>query len=305
MTRPLRQPVTAIGLLVNLLFLPLAAGFACEPLGLPADELLAGENGQFQVPPGADAGALVIALADCLGDPDPFARDGVGYTGIATILRSGDVEVDTTRALMSRLLTLLMDDDVSGNGFVQPFAALALAEVARVDRVTPIFSAAERSELVSAATHYLTNVRDYRGFDDEDGWRHGIAHGADFLMQIVLNAELDDEHVRPIVAAALSQVRAADGHAYVFGESQRLSRPVLFAARRGLITPDEWQTLLAPVGAPPGASWGAAFSSTHDLAILHNSRQFLLSVYASIAESDNALYAGIRAASRDALTALP
>jgi hypothetical protein len=304
MTRVLCRPVAAIVLLV-LLVLPCATGLACEPLGLPADALLAGESGQFQLPPGTDPALLVIALADCLGDPDPVVRDGIGYTGIATILRGGGIEADTTRALMTRLLVTLTGDDEAGNGFAQPFAALALAEVARVDRVTPIFTADERSELVAAAIGYIRNVRDYRGFDDEEGWRHGVAHGADFLMQIVLNAELDDRHVRPIVAAALGQVRAADGHAYVFGESQRLSRPVLFAAGRGLITPDEWQALLAPLAAPPGASWEAAFASTQDLAILHNSRQFLLSVYASVAESENALYAGIKAASRDALTALP
>ncbi len=303
MTRTIRRD--GVVLLAILLVLPCAESLACEPLGLPANAFLSADDGQFQVPPGKDPGELVLALADCLPDSDPVARDSVGYSGIATILREGDVDADTTRALMARLVALLAADDPSGDGFAQPFAALALAEVARVDRISPMFSAGERAELVAAATSYVRGVRDYRGFDDDDGWRHGVAHGADLLMQLVLNAELDDEHVRPIVTAALSQVRAAGGHAYVFGESQRLSRPVLFAARRGLITAVEWQALLAPLGAPPGESWAAAFSSTEDLATLHNTRQFLLVVYASVAESDNTLYTGIRDASRDALTALP
>ncbi len=305
MTRTLRRHRGAIVLLASLALFSAIDSRACEPLGLTPNALLSGDDGQFRVPAGTDPGELVLALADCLADPDPVARDSVGYSGIATILREGDVEADTTRAMMARLLALLAAEDPSGDGFAQPFAALALAEVARVDRISPMFSAGERAELVAAATNYVRGVRDYRGFDDEDGWRHGVAHGADLLMQLVLNAELADEHVRPIVTAALSQVRAADGHAYVFGESQRLSRPVLFAARRGLITAEEWQALFAPLRAPPGASWAAAFSSTQDLAILHNTRQFLLSVYASVAESDNALYTGIRDASRDALTALP
>ena len=100
---------------------------------------------------------------------------------------------------MARLLDLLTADDASGDGFAQPFAALALAEVARVDRVAPIFTADERAVLVTAATNYVRSVRDYRGFDDVQGWRHGVAHGADFLMQLVLNGELDDKHIRPIV----------------------------------------------------------------------------------------------------------
>lgn len=293
----------SVVLLTSVLLLPVTEARACEPLGRPAGVFLSGNHGQFVVPPGVDADALVLELADCLSNPDPLARDSVGYTGIATILREGNVAAETTRALMTRLLAMLEVEDESG--FAQPFAALALAEVARVDRLSPLFSDAERAELVAAATGYISSIRDYRGFDDVDGWRHGVAHGADFLMQLVLNAELGDEHVRSIVAAALSQVRAANGHAYVFGESQRLARPVLFAARRELITADEWQALFAPLTEPPGDSWQAAFSSTRKLAILHNTRQFLLAVYASIAESENAAYAGIRDAARSALAALP
>ena len=297
------RPGAPVILLAGLLALPYPGAHACEPLGRPAGDFLSGDNGEFAAPRDADPGELVLALADCLADPDPVARDGVGYTGIAAILRGGEVDAATTRALMARLLAMLEAQDESG--FARPFAALALAEVARVDRVRPLFSDAERGELVAAAGSYLRGVRDYRGFDDEDGWRHGVAHGADFLMQLVLNPGLGDDHVRPIVAAALSQVRAADGHAYVFGEGQRLARPVLFAARRELITADEWQAFLAPLAEPPGDSWQAAFSSTADLAILHNTRQFLLAVYASVAESENAAYAGIRDAARGALAALP
>lgn len=303
MTRFCCHHGTCFVLLTSVLLLPFTAARACEPLGLPANVFLSGDHGQFAVPPDVDAAALVLALAACLADPDPVIRDGIGYAGIAAILRDGSVTAETIRALMTHLLALLEAEDESGFG--PPFAALALAEVARVDRVDPLFSDAERAALVAAATDYIRGIRDYRGFDDHDGWRHGVAHGADLLMQLVLNAELDDEHTRPIVTAAISQVRAANGHFYVFGEGQRLARPVLFAARRGLIAADEWQALFAPLGEPPGDSWQAAFSSRRDLAILHNTRQFLLAVYASIAESEDAGYAGIRDAARSALTALP
>ena len=305
MTRTNCRHAAAIALLAKLLLLPFSVGLACEPLGRPADTYLASADGRFHVPPGASPDELVIALADCLDDPDPVARDEVAYMGIAKLLRAGSVDADTVRTLKALLLTRLTKDDPSGDGFTQPFAALALAEVARVDRVEPLFSDAERSELVAAATRYVIGVRDYRGFEEEAGWRHGVAHGADLLLQLVLNSALDDAHVRPIVEAALSQVRAANGHAYVFGEGQRLARPVLYAARRDLISAAEWQALFAPLAAAPGDSWNAAFSSTDDLAVLHNTRQFLLSVYSSVAESDDAVYAGIRDASRNALTALP
>ena len=303
MLRKPRRHRLAAAALLSFMALASPTALACKPMGLSPDELLSGDDGAFRVPPSIDPDKLVLALAKCLPERDPVLRDSVGYAGIAAILRSGNVDAETVRALKSRLLRMLRANDP--DGFARPFAALGLAEVARVDRVGPMFSQDERAELVAAATDYVENVRDYRGFDDVEGWRHGVAHGADLLMQLVLNTELDDSHLRPIVAAALSQAGAADGHAYIFGEGQRLARPVLFAARRGVIDDDEWQALFAPLATPPGESWGDAFSSTADLAILHNTRQFLLAVYASVAESTNPAFSGTRDAARTALSALP
>jgi len=278
---------------------------ACKPLGYAKPLLLSGAGGQFAVPPGADRNALALALVDCLGSADPELRDAIGYTGLATLLRGGDIEPGVVRRLRTELIILLSGDDAGGAGFLQPFAALALAEVARVDRISPLFSADERAELVDTATTYIEGIRDYRGYSDTEGWRHGVAHGADLLLQLVLNPALDAADVRPIVRAALSQVRAADGHAYIYGEGRRLARPVLFAARRDVISAAEWQELFEALTAPPGASWDEAFRSSDQLAVLHNLRGFFLEIYAGVAESPRAELAGIRDAARAALEQLP
>ena len=36
------------------------------------------------------------------------------------------------------------------------------------------------------------SVRDYRGFDAKQGWRHGVAHGADLLLQLSRNRHAVD-----------------------------------------------------------------------------------------------------------------
>jgi len=41
--------------------------------------------------------------------------------------------------------------------------------------------------LLNAAANYLVALRDYRGFDDGVGWRHGVAHAADLLAQLALS----------------------------------------------------------------------------------------------------------------------
>ncbi len=291
--------------MLPLAFLTLAGpAFACEPLGYDKTTLL-DASGAFVMPADADVDRMTLALADCLDHPDPEWRDAIGYMGITTLLRGGDVAALTVRELRDGLSAVLAGKDPSGDGFAKPFAALAMAEVARVDRVSPLFSDEERASLVDTAVTYVSGIRDYRGFAPAEGWRHGVAHGADLLMQLVLNPELDEVHVRPIIEAALSQVNAADDHAYVFGESLRLARPVLFAAQRELVSPDEWQTYFGALTEPPGESWSTSFSTVAGQSRLHNSRAFLLSIYSSVAESENEIYRGIRDAARAALGALP
>src|SRR5690606_26861123 len=107
----------------------------------------------------------------------------------------------------------------------------------------------ERAGMVARAAAYLAAVRDYRGFDDVEGWRHGVAHGADGVLQLVLNAQVDRAQVDALLAAVAAQVVPESAHAYVFGEPERLARPVVYAARRGMLDGDEWTRWFAAL--PP------------------------------------------------------
>ena len=176
--------------------------------------------------------------------------------------------------------------------------------MARVDRITPFLSAAERDDLLQQATSYLAGVTDRRGFDAKEGWRHGVAHGADLLMQLSLNPALDAAQQRRILDAVATQVLADGRQAYVFGEGQRLARPAFFAALRSGIEASAWaawlQSTLAPLG-PADAPLDAT-----KLIRLHNAREFLWPLYVGIAElKDEAARARLLPAVQQALNALP
>ena len=196
--------------------------------------------------------ALAMDLVECLGDPDPQVRDGIAYEALTHWLRADAIDVDGRRVLRDRLYRLLETDD--SRGFAPPFAALALAEVARTDRISAWMATQERAAMVAAAAAYLESVRDYRGFDNDHGWRHGVAHGADWLMQLTLNPALDRAQLDRILAAVATQAVPEAAHAYVFGEPERLARPVLYAAKRGLHSDAEWQAWLAGLAPRLGAA---------------------------------------------------
>ncbi len=186
--------------------------------------------------------------------------------------------------MRASLVERLRPQGRDADGFAQPFAALALAEVARADRLNPFLSGAERAGLVASATGYLAGVRDYRGFDERVGWRHGVAHGADLVLQLALNPALDRPQIDALLAAVAAQVMP-DGHFYVYGEGERLMAPVFYIGRRGALAAadwDAWFTALAAQRRKASPPTQASLAAQHDLS------GFLLPLYASLRESGTA-----------------
>ena len=225
--------------------------------------------------------ALALEFADCLASPDPVLRDDLAFEALSHWMRAGLMAVPTLQTLRVTLLPQLRLEARDVAGFRQPFAALALAEVARVDRLQPFLAGGERAELVRTATAYLASVRDYRGFEAKEGWRHGVAHGADLLLQLALNPAVDKEQLGDILAAIAAQVMPPGDHFYLYGEGGRLVRPVFEIGRRGVFSADEWSAWFVALSArrphadPP---------TDTTLAARHNLAQFLLALYALLRE---------------------
>lgn len=278
------------------LALPMAAPADCPGPGEGREALVALKAAGFTVDDAAARQALALSLVDCLGDPDPALRDGIAYEALAGWLRADLLDQDTRRSLLAALLPLLAAGPGDEDGFRAPFAALVLSEVARTDRLVPWLNPVERNGLLDAAVAYLEGVRDYRGFVPGEGWRHGVAHGADVLMQLALNPALDKPQLDRILAAVARQV-APPGHAYVHGESERLTRPALFVLRRGLHDDADVAAWLATLSNPaPMTDWMQAFASPEGLNRRHNTRYFLMTMYTVMRESgDEALVAKVPA----------
>jgi hypothetical protein len=216
-------------------------------------------------------------------------------------MRAKQLDLATRTKLLPQLSAMLEPYQADRGGFRQPFAALLLSEVARTDRIEPWLSTAQRTALIDSAVRYVTAVRDYRGFDAKDGWRHGVAHGADLLMQLALNPAVDNAGIDRVLAAVATQIVPAGEHSSIDGEPLRLARPVLYAAQRGRYTSEEWTAWLAKFSDPaPLASWGDAYRSRAGLARRHNLLAFLDALYVNALESPDekmqVLVPGVRAA---------
>lgn len=272
----------------------------CPPEGTDAASLRLLKEQKFAVEDTAARDALALGLVDCLSDPDPEIRDGIAYEGITAWLRGDQLAEPVRRQLLERLYAQL--DGKDPEGFTHPFAALMLSEVARTDRLQPWLSADERVDMVKRATRYLASVNDYRGYDAKEGWRHGVAHGADWLLQLASNEQVNREQVEQILAALTLQIVPEQAHAYVFGEPGRLARPIIFIARRGVLGDAEWQAWFTGLPQRLG-NQDQAYRDVAWLARRHDLIAFLGSLYLEADQSADpkvqalkpAVVAGIKA----------
>ncbi|MGQ4661456.1 DUF2785 domain-containing protein [Lysobacter sp. F6437] len=275
------------------------AALGCPPDGWTRASLQQLKDAGFETLPATRANTLAPALVACLADPDPAMRDGIAYEALSSWMRGGQVTTDTVRALRESLYARL--DAPDPDGFGHPFAALVLAEVARTDRIAAWMTPDARARMVERAATYLEGVDDYRGFQPDQGWRHGVAHGADWLMQLSLNPALDEAQRQRILDAVSRQV-VPDSHAYIFGEPDRLAAPVLVLARAGMQDEAGWRawltTLAARVGEPEwkDAGW---------LARRHDLRAFLLTLHASATLSEDPKLKTLLPGTVAALRAMP
>jgi len=271
---------------------------ACPPQSVPAATLSAAQ-------PPVDPqlrNRTTEALIACLASPDPALRDTLGYETLQRWLRSGAFSPSELGILRAQLYAML--DAPDPDGVARPFAALVLSELARTDRVAPWMSAEARAEMVERAASQLEQVQDYRGYRSDVGWRHGVAHGADWAMQLALNPALDRAQMDRLLSAIARQAVPASGHAYVFGEPARLARPVLFIAKRAVHDEAQWSAwlsaLLVRLG-DPALAWKdeAWLGRRHDLAT------FLQALYIDVDLSEDPGIARLRPGVLQALKSLP
>jgi hypothetical protein len=271
----------------------------CPPAGYDRARLEALRQAGWELHSEHERNQLARALTGCLAFPDSALRDGAAFEALAHWLRARLLSEATMLALADDLETRLAAPE--GPGFERPFAALVLSEVARADRVQAYLTPQRRAQLLDASIGYFSGVRDYRGFDEREGWRHGVAHGADLLLQLSLNpalGKLELERIRDAIAGQVSP----SAHFYVYGEPERLARPINFMAQRGLIPEVEWTRWFAQF---PPAQAENLFASQAGLAQRHNVVAFLQSVLINARLSQNTADDVLLPGSEGALRAMP
>lgn len=250
--------------------------------------LLALAQRNFAIESDKERHKLAMQLLHCLAIPDGKIRDGVAFTGLSSWLRANKLSVEVQREMFAHLMKDFGAKTRDDYGVYQPFVALVLAELARVDRKSPYLSDEQRRHLVEKSSDYMTNINDYRGFEDVVGWRHNVAHSADVFLQLVLNQATTKAQLTSMLKAIGQQVLPTNEHFYTYGEPKRLATALLYIFLQNQHNEQDWQNWLQTYITPsPITDWQLTYTSQLGLAKRHNASAFLAAVFVLIADSKN------------------
>src|SRR6476659_3490838 len=174
-------------------------------------------TGGFVLPPGRDAGDMLVEMNPLLASSDPVLRDDVAFSAAERwILRDRRVAPAELRRLL-HMWTANLDDGLGSAGddhvFKRSFSALCLSLIAAADVHAPFLEPAEVRAFFDRMLDYFQRERDLRGFDPVHGWMHTVAHTSDTLKFLARNPKLAAGSDARLLAAVRAKI---DSHDAVF-----------------------------------------------------------------------------------------
>lgn len=180
---------------------------------------------------------LINFMLNHIGDSNPYIRDSLVYAGFCQLILNEQISVDQ---IISILKTCLDDQHLYFNidqqtktdsVFTRSFSALVIDLILFKDIEKRILPKDLILEALEKSSKYLDFETDYRGFVNDKGWAHSVAHGSDLLTRVILHpfseeiieisnclntlkkclstdyAYIDDEHERmlPVIEALIEK----------------------------------------------------------------------------------------------------
>lgn len=186
----------------------------------------------LRLPDGLSLADAVAELTQALRSPDPVLRDELALTVLLDLVPRLDPAMRCT--LGASMEASLQDPEIQA----RTFAALILAELVGQGEFQPSWLAAFEA--------WYPAETDLRGYDQELGWLHAVAHGADLLGAFGCCPQVDPASMLRLAAARLL---APTDYVLRDREDDRLGYAMALTCTRAELTESESVAWLDPVAA--------------------------------------------------------
>jgi hypothetical protein len=186
----------------------------------------------------ADRDALVDALVDMLTSPDPEVRDDIAYPILATWIGRGDLD-GGLGALGDRMRDAHRHPEIQA----RTFATMILAWIVRRDALTDELDDATVTGWCDDFATWWSGETDLRGYDDDLGWLHAIAHGADTVRAFARSPRLSPDQLDGLLTLTATRLLTPTDYVFAHNEADRLAYALASVlCRDELADPVGWLT---------------------------------------------------------------
>jgi len=176
---------------------------------------------------------LANELLEVLGSPDPALRDEQAYPVLTAWILAGHLD-DRLNGLGEQVIGMLADPRIQA----RTFAALILAAIVHRDTTAAVLDAPALRRWTDRFADWWLAETDLRGWDDQLGWLHAVAHGADVVGELGLSPRLGADDLAGLLDLACSRLLSPTSYVFAHQEDDRvalamatvLARPELTAA---------------------------------------------------------------------------
>jgi hypothetical protein len=188
--------------------------------------------GDFEPPAGGLTPELIAELSEALRSPDPVLRDEQALTVLGHWVP--ELDAGLRRGLGDEMAARFADPEVQA----RTFAPLVLAMIVEHGDF--------EEPWLTAFTRWYPAETDVRGYDQERGWLHAVAHGADLLGTFGRHPRVDPA---PLPAVAAARLLAGTDYVFANQEDDRLAYAVALTLTRPELSEAQSVDWLEPVRA--------------------------------------------------------
>ncbi|WP_042144460.1 DUF2785 domain-containing protein [Paucisalibacillus sp. EB02] len=185
-----------------------------------------------------DKDTVTKAMLYHIGSTDPELRDHLIYPSFLNLM----INNYYSRPELNRIMNVCLDDEHlfykinesdKDSVFTRAFSSLIIAALLHINRQNTFLANDEIDEIAVRLVDYVKQEEDVRGFVEEKGWAHSIAHIADALDELVKQPQLSNARLKEITLTILDKMYFDKGY-FLFEEDERMVTTLISILQRGI-----------------------------------------------------------------------
>ncbi|SCV22661.1 Uncharacterized protein BCRIVMBC845_05224 [Bacillus cereus] len=188
-------------------------------------------NNNYVINEALNIDSLSSIMLEHIGDTDGYLRDKLIYSTFYHLIKKDYISHTHLQKLLlesisDKYLLYKIHSDDEDAVFTRAFTTLLIALIIDADTNHNFLSQADLLHVKDRLVLYMNNEHDFRGYVQDHGWAHSIAHASDTFEALVHSPKLETLHYEEILQTLLNKVCVHSIY-YKYEEDERLVYPIV------------------------------------------------------------------------------